>query len=139
MQKVTRTDRNKGNLFFACSNYPKCKNIYSDRPTNEKCPNCGQIMLINSEGKLYCSAHCDSNPNIICPVCGKGHIVKRVAKRGKTVGNEFYACDQFPRCKALFVDVPTGGYCEICNSPLLKNKDGIIYCSNNECPNNKIR
>lgn len=139
MQKVARTGRNKGNLFFACSNYLKCKNIYSDRPTNEKCPNCGQIMLINSEGKLYCSAHCDSNPNIICPVCGKGHIVKRVAKRGKTVGNEFYACDQFPRCKALFVDVPTGGYCEICNSPLLKNKDGIIYCSNNECPNNKIR
>ncbi|MBS1476869.1 MAG: hypothetical protein HP024_02850 [Acholeplasmatales bacterium] len=96
-------------------------------------------MLIDKEGNKYCSAHCEANSNIVCPVCGKGHIVKRVAKRGKTAGNVFYACDQFPRCKALFVDMPTSEHCEICNSVMLKNKDGQLYCSNSECPNNKQR
>lgn len=139
IQKVAKTGRNKGNLFYACSNYPKCRNIYADKPLDERCPNCGELMLIDKEGNKYCSAHCEANSNIVCPVCGKGHIVKRVAKRGKTAGNVFYACDQFPRCKALFVDMPTSEHCEICNSVMLKNKDGQLYCSNSECPNNKQR
>ena len=135
MQKIAKTGKNKGKLFYACSNYPVCRNIYSDKPTNEVCPNCGELMLIDKDGNKYCSAHCENNSNILCPICGKGHIVKRIAKRGKTAGNEFYACDSFPRCKAVFVDMPNGKKCSLCNSPILINKEGIEYCSNQECSN----
>ena len=44
---------------------------------------------------------------MICPICKTGHIVSRVAKKGKAAGNVFYACDRFPRCKATFDDLPT--------------------------------
>ena len=38
----------------------------------------------------------------VCPVCGKGHIVERVAKQGYSKGKIFYACDQYPRCKTAY-------------------------------------
>lgn len=31
--------------FFGCSNYPKCKNTMRARPTGEKCPECGSLMM----------------------------------------------------------------------------------------------
>ncbi|MCL4403957.1 type I DNA topoisomerase [Patescibacteria group bacterium] len=31
--------------FFSCSNYPKCKFIIKSRPTGEKCPLCGSLMM----------------------------------------------------------------------------------------------
>lgn len=133
MQKVAKTGKNKGNIFFACSNYPKCRNIYPDRPTNNLCPNCGQIMLVDSNGKEYCSAHCENAIDIICPVCKSGHIVSRVAKKGKAAGNVFYACDRFPRCKATFADIPTDKICKVCGSIILKDSDGKEYCSNQSC------
>lgn len=36
----------------------------------------------------------------ICPKCSSV-MVKRVAKRGKNVGNEFWACSAFPKCKYI--------------------------------------
>ncbi len=30
-----------------------------------------------------------------CPECGKGHLVERKTRFGKT----FYACDNYPKCK----------------------------------------
>lgn len=133
MQKVAKTGKNKGNLFYACSNYPKCKNIYPNKPTNDICPNCGALILEDENGDEYCSAHCENNVDIICPICKSGHIVKRVAKKGKAKGNTFYACDSFPKCRALFVDIPTGEYCPKCESPLIKSEDGKVYCSSKEC------
>ncbi len=133
MQKVAKTGKNKGNIFYACGNYPKCKNIYSDKPTNKLCPNCGQIMLIDKDGKEYCSAHCENTLDILCPICKTGHIVSRVAKKGKNAGNVFYACDRFPRCKATFADLPTDKICPICGSIILKDKSGKEYCSNQSC------
>ena len=38
---------------------------------------------------------------ITCPKCNKGILVKRVASKGKNKGNEFYACNQFPKCKNI--------------------------------------
>ncbi len=31
--------------FFGCSEYPKCKNTMRARPTGEKCPECGALMM----------------------------------------------------------------------------------------------
>jgi DNA topoisomerase-1 len=106
VKKQALRGANKGKFFYACSNYPKCKNIYSDMPTENICPKCGAIMLLGEDNNLYCSAHCENNTDFVCPTCGKGHLIKRVATRGKNKGNEFYACSNFPRCKAIFNELP---------------------------------
>lgn len=106
IKKQALRGANKGKFFYACSNYPKCKNIYNDIPTNKICDKCGAIMLEKEDGSYYCSAHCENNTDVICPTCGKGHLVKRVALRGKNKGNEFYACSNFPKCKAVFNELP---------------------------------
>ena len=108
LRHLAQRGRNKGNYFYACDNY-RCKMIYNDEPTKEKCPNCGAMMLYNKdEDKLYCSERCDekdSNGNldefVICPSCGKGHMVKRQATKGKNKGNIFYGCSNYPRCKNI--------------------------------------
>ena len=47
----------KGKIFYGCNNYPKCKTAYWDRPTGEKCPNCGK-MLTEKKDIIKCS-ECD--------------------------------------------------------------------------------
>lgn len=140
IQRMALKGRNKGNYFYACSNYPKCKNIVSDEPTNEVCPNCGSMMLKDKDGNLYCSNKCgevsDYNP-VLCPKCGKGHLVERKAMRGKNAGNYFYACDNFPRCKNIYNFKPTSKTCSLCGSILVIDNDNNLICSNEGCPNNK--
>lgn len=108
VSKVASKGRNKGNVFFACSNYPKCKTAFNDLPTNEYCPKCNSMMLKDKDGNLYCSKKCDEVKEEvditnapICPKCQKGHLIKKQATRGKNVGNYFYACDKYPRCKNI--------------------------------------
>lgn len=36
-------------------------------------------------------------PNV-CPHCG-GELVVRTAKKGPSIGNQFYGCSNYPRCK----------------------------------------
>ena len=50
IEKVTK----KGKIFYGCNNYPKCKTATWDLPINEKCPECGNI-LISKENKIKCS------------------------------------------------------------------------------------
>ena len=47
----------KGKIFYGCNNFPKCKTAYWDKPINEKCPECGNILLENKD-KIICSS-CD--------------------------------------------------------------------------------
>lgn len=107
VQRVASKGRNKGNVFYACGNYPKCKNIYNDEPTNLKCQSCGSLMVKDKYGNLHCSKNCDvvKEPEdaieVTCPKCGKGHMIKRVASKGKNKGNVFYGCSNFPRCKTI--------------------------------------
>ena len=35
----------KGKTFYSCSQYPKCKFALWDKPTGEKCPKCGALMV----------------------------------------------------------------------------------------------
>ena len=44
-------------VFYGCSNYPNCDFVSWNEPSNEKCPQCGQI-LYKKKGKkptLYCA------------------------------------------------------------------------------------
>lgn len=55
--KVIVKRTKKGRIFYGCSNYPECDFVSWNEPTNEKCPNCGEI-LYKGKGKkptLYCA------------------------------------------------------------------------------------
>lgn len=44
----------KGKIFYGCNNFPKCKTAFWDRPLEEKCPECGSILLESKDG-IKCS------------------------------------------------------------------------------------
>jgi DNA topoisomerase-1 len=143
--------------FLACSGFPDCQNIkplgadkktidpkitaLSEKYKDEKCSKCGSPMAVKT-GRygpfLACTAYpkCkniknisdDSLPEIPCPVCGIGKIVKKFSKRGA-----FYACDNYPDCKTAYYGQPTGEKCPDCQSLLIKDRQGKIICSQKSC------
>lgn len=91
--------------------------IYVD----EECPECGS-KLVYRNGRFGRFLACSAFPNcryvkkqekeeavstgVKCPNCEKGMIVERVSKKGRSKGKKFYACDQFPKCKTTFSELP---------------------------------
>lgn len=51
--KIIEKKTRKGKIFYGCTNYPKCDFASWDEPTEEKCPDCGNL-LIKKKGKLKC-------------------------------------------------------------------------------------
>ncbi|XVG96579.1 type I DNA topoisomerase [Eubacteriales bacterium KG127] len=49
----------KGKVFYGCSRYPECDQVFWYKPTNKKCPECGSLLL---EHKLKNSRLSCSNP-----------------------------------------------------------------------------
>ncbi len=49
----------KGNTFYGCANYPKCKFTSAHKPIAEKCPSCGSEYLVEKNLK--------AGPVIACP------------------------------------------------------------------------
>lgn len=68
--------------FLACSGFPSCR--YIKKEEKEETQSTG----------------------IKCPNCEKGMIVERISKRGRSKGKKFYACDQYPKCKTTFSELP---------------------------------
>ncbi len=56
--KIVERKTGKGKIFYGCNNFPKCKYALWDKPTGEKCPTCGELLV-------------SKNDNIICPNCDK--------------------------------------------------------------------
>ena len=128
--------------YYACSNYPTCKNIKAVNekvaiPTEEICPKCG-AMLVERQGKfgkfLACSNFPKCNHTLsmtesvgVCPDCGRP--TKKMMSRG---GKVFYGCSGYPVCKFMSWDIPTGKKCPECGSFLIKTEDGI-KCSKKNC------
>ena len=83
--------------FVACSNYPECKYIKSNK--DEK-----QIVEIMD-----------------CPKCKDGKVIERKTKKGKI----FYGCSNYPKCDFASWDKPTGEFCPECNNYLVEKKDKI--------------
>ncbi len=54
----------RGKVFFGCDNYPRCDFTSWDKPLNEKCDKCGNIMYekIGRFKKKYCP-QCDAKEN----------------------------------------------------------------------------
>ena len=44
-----------GRIFFACNQYPSCKFALWSKPTGEKCPKCGSLMVYAKNDSITCS------------------------------------------------------------------------------------
>ena len=55
--KIVERKTKKGKTFYGCSNFPKCKEAYWDKPIGERCPLCNS-MLVEKDEKIKCSS-CD--------------------------------------------------------------------------------
>ncbi|MFH1253406.1 MAG: type I DNA topoisomerase [Candidatus Uhrbacteria bacterium] len=45
-----------GRPFFSCNRYPDCKFALWQKPTGEKCPQCGSLMTFAAKGQTKCSS-----------------------------------------------------------------------------------
>ncbi len=50
-----------GRRFFGCSNYPDCNYISWFEPTNEKCPDCGDLMVLKNNKATCVNKKCDKS------------------------------------------------------------------------------
>ena len=135
--------------FLACTGYPDCKNTKpingngepeEPEKTDEKCEKCGAPMQVK-HGKFGTFLGCTKYPacrgikniekgtGVSCPACGKGEIVEKRSKAGRT----FYACNQYPGCKTAFFAKPVNEKCPDCKSQLVYGPKGTYKCSSKEC------
>jgi len=143
--------------FVACQGYPECRftsefqqepsgeiRLVAGPTTDEKCPNCGQPMVVKTGrfGRfLACSAYpgCKTTKAITtgieCPLCHQGELSEKRTRFGKT----FYSCTKYPECKYAIWDKPIkGSPCPQCQHPFLvehytKKEGASIRCPNKEC------
>jgi len=52
--KVISKKSKRGYTFFGCDNWPQCNFMTWDKPTSEKCPNCGKSLFKGKGGVLSC-------------------------------------------------------------------------------------
>jgi len=64
VERITKKGKLIGKKFYACSNYPKCKNIVVNMPVNEVCPKCGNILSNNGEAIICENKECDFKKEI---------------------------------------------------------------------------
>ena len=134
--------------FKACSNYPECKHTepmgdekkLEEEYSGKICPDCGKPLIVK-RGRFGAFLGCSGYPEckhitpivkdtgVKCPACGKGSIIEKKSKRGKT----FYACDQYPECKNAYWSKPTGEKCPQCESLLVYGAKNTIRCSSKTC------
>jgi DNA topoisomerase-1 len=55
--KIIEKNTKRGKIFYGCTNYPKCNYALWDKPTGEKCPNCGEL-LVEKKNEIKC-INCD--------------------------------------------------------------------------------
>ena len=80
-------------------------------PTNEKCPECGRVIVIKWGRKgnfLSCSGFPECKfakpitTGVKCPEAGcEGELVRRQSRRGP-----FYGCSKFPACRHIERTLP---------------------------------
>ena len=58
--------RGKRSVFYSCSRYPDCDYISFDRPTGEKCPECGGTLCLKGR----------KEDQLTCPSCGYQQAVE---------------------------------------------------------------
>ncbi len=101
--------------FEACSNYPTCKYIKTEK---------------KDRPEVF-------NTDVNCPECNKGTLVVRTAKKGKNKGNEFLACSRFPKCKYISPLKIVKVECPDCENVVVKDLEGNVFCIDGDKCNHK--
>jgi len=136
--------------FLACTGFPDCKNTKplkgspeeaaEAEATKEVCDKCGKPMQLK-RGRfgpfLGCTGYPDckgiksiaKSTDVKCPECGKGDILEKRSRKGKT----FYACSRYPDCTFALWSRPTGETCPECKSLLVMGAKGTVRCSAKGC------
>lgn len=116
--------------------------------TGEECPECGSPLVVR-RGRYGEFVSCSAFPkckyikksetaskvidtNVICPKCGKGHLVIRTAKKGRNTGKKFYACGDFPKCKNIIPYTILEEKCPKCGNLLIDTPEGK-KCIDEKC------
>ncbi len=55
VKREAKRGKNKGNTFYACDNFPKCKNILRGKPTGEMCEDVDDLMVELPDGTIECN------------------------------------------------------------------------------------
>ena len=85
--REAKKGKTEGKKFWGCPQFPKCRGVIElDEPVVPE--------VIKPEDE----------PS--CPKC-HGPMVKRVSKKGKNIGNEFWGCKDYPTCRGtVSIDQP---------------------------------
>lgn len=147
----------KHGSFWGCSAYPACDYVHSKSGQGgavakvlegSQCPECGAVLVIR-KGRYGLFIACSQFPDcrhveqeseqasqhhaVACPACGKGKLVIRQSRQGKT----FYACDGYPKCKYVANDPPVAEPCPQCGCPILLRREGAsgayLCCPQKNC------
>lgn len=102
---------------FANEKMEKIYPIYVE----EECPLCGSKLVVRN-GRFGQFLACSGFPkchyikkeekeethitDVHCPNCDEGYLVERISKKGRSKGQKFYACNQYPKCKTTFSTLP---------------------------------
>ncbi|GMW02138.1 MAG: DNA topoisomerase 1 [Candidatus Hydrogenedentota bacterium] len=144
--------------FLACSNYPTCKNTFNldkngnkvasaakEEPikTDQKCPDCGGMLLIRKSRAGEPFYGCSKYPkckftkpmevDVPCPKCG-GELVRKLAKRRRFIG-----CGNYPKCDfTVFGQIDKESACPKCGHDWTvvqrpKDKPATRNCPVPEC------
>jgi len=102
--------RSRFGQFYGCTGYPECKNIRKIGP--EAVP--------------------PKPTGVSCPECGKGEMMEKRSRRGKT----FWSCSRYPDCKFSLWKKPVQKECPDCGAKFLlekvTKKAGTQYVCNTE-------
>jgi DNA topoisomerase-1 len=104
--------RSRFGVFYGCTGYPECKNLRKTGPVKPA-----------AEPKPT---------GVTCPECGKGEMLEKSSRRGKT----FWSCSRFPDCKFALWKKPIPKECPDCGAAFLlekvTKKNGTQYVCNTE-------
>ncbi len=148
--------RGRFGQFLACSAYPNCKTTRrvtlskdgkaeakSDVLLDEDCPKCGSRLALK-QGRFGEFTACSNYPkcrhvkmketDVTCPQCGKGRIVERRSRRGKT----FFGCAAYPDCDFVLWKRPVPKACPDCDRSYLvervtKRGGRQLICDSESC------
>jgi ribosomal protein L37AE/L43A len=84
VRRAAKKGKNAGQEFWGCSGFPKCRGTLQDEA--ECLPPAAVVT--------------DNRATPICPKCGDP-MVKRIAGKGKNIGQEFWGCASYPKCRGL--------------------------------------
>jgi len=70
VEKRSRKGKGRGKVFYGCTNYPECDFVTYYKPTNQKCPKCGQFLVEKYDKQRGTYKAC------INPVCDYLHTVE---------------------------------------------------------------